>query len=262
MDVMTLLGLLVAFGGIIGGFLGEGGRISGLISETAAPIILGGTVGAVLISFPLQELKAVPAMLKMVFTNQKLDEEGVIHQICDLSELARREGLIALEARIEALSLPLLKKGIRLIVDGIESSSVRSILEGELYLQNDTLMRGAKIFGAAGGYAPTMGIIGTVMGLISVLGGGLSNPDELAQKISLAFIATLYGIGLANLLFLPFEGKIKVKAARRMLLGEVIIEGVLAIQAGDHPSTVEEKLHLTYYSDKVEKSGKTGGTAA
>jgi chemotaxis protein MotA len=253
MDIMTLFGILIAFGGIIGGFLGEGGSIEGLWSQTAAPIILCGTIGAVAISFPLSELKLLGSMFKVIFTNKKLDEVQTINTMVRFSETARKEGLLALENDIASIKNPLIEKGLKLIIDGTESQTTKDILSWDLYLQNDVYVRGAKIFGAAGGYSPTMGIIGTVMGLISVLGKGIENPAEMTKSIGSAFIATLYGVGLANLLWLPFENKVKAKAARERLINELIIEGVLSIQAGDHPDTVRDKMSLAYFE---KTSGK------
>lgn len=256
MDIMTLLGLLIAFGGIIGGFASEGGSLIGLWSQTAAPIILCGTIGAVCVSFPVKELKLVGPMLKMIFSNKKLDEVKTINTMVRFSEIARKEGLLALENEIESTKNPLIEKGLKLIIDGTESQTTKDILSWDLFLQNDVYMRGSKIFGSAGGYSPTMGIIGTVMGLISVLGKGTDDPGKLTHDISTAFIATLYGVGLANLLWLPFESKIKVKAAREKLINELIIEGVLSIQAGDHPDTVRDKMSLAYFEKTTGKSGR------
>jgi chemotaxis protein MotA len=253
MDFMTIFGLLFAFGGIIGGFLGDGGQMKGLWSQTAVPIILCGTIGAVTVSFPLSELKLVGQMFKMIFTNKKLDEVATINTMVKFSETARKEGLLALENEITAVKNPLIEKGLKLIIDGTESQTTKDILSWDLYLQNDVYMRGSKLFGAAGGFSPTMGIIGTVMGLIGVLGKGLNDPAELTKNIGAAFIATLYGVGLANLLWLPFENKVKSKAAREKLINELIIEGVLSIQAGDHPDTVRDKMSLAYFE---KTSGK------
>jgi chemotaxis protein MotA len=247
MDITTILGILIAFGGIIGGFMGDSGNIAGLWSSAAAPIILGGTIGAVIISFPTSDLKLTGSMFKTIFSNKKLDEVQTINTMVRFSEIARKEGLLALENETESIKNPLIEKGLKLIIDGTESQTTKDILSWDLYLQNEVYVRGAKIFGAAGGYSPTMGILGTVMGLISVLGEGLNDPAALAKKIALAFIATLYGVGLANLLWLPFESKIKVKAARQKLINELIIEGVLSIQAGDHPDTVRDKMSLAYF---------------
>ncbi len=265
MDITSILGLLFAFGGIVVGFILEGGELKGLWQNTAAMIVLGGTVGAVFISFPLKELKLLPQMFKHVFTNQKIDELKVISQIVHFSELARREGLLALENELSSIKSPLMEKGVRLIIDGTESHSTKDIMSWDMYLVNDVYTRGGKIFAAAGGYSPTMGIIGTVMGLISVLAADQSDPAHLTHSISTAFIATLYGVGLANLLWLPFEGKIKAKAARERLVNELIIEGVLSIQAGDHPNTVREKLNQSYFEKAAGKkaaAAKAGAPAA
>jgi chemotaxis protein MotA len=262
MDITTIIGIVIAFGGIIGGFLADGGKIQGLWSQAAAPIILGGTIGAVIVSFPMNELKLVSQMFKMIFFNKKLDEVATINTMVRFSEIARKEGLLALENEIEKIKNPLIEKGLKLIIDGTESQTTKDILSWDLHLQNDVYMRGSKIFGAAGGYSPTMGIIGTVMGLISVLAAGTGDPDKLSEGIASAFIATLYGVSLANLLWLPFENKIKVKAARERLISELIIEGVLSIQAGDHPDTVRDKMSLAYFEKAAGKKGKPAAAKA
>jgi chemotaxis protein MotA len=261
MDIMTVIGILFAFGGIIGGFLAEGGQISGLWSQTAAPIILCGTIGAVMVSFPMSELKLIGAMFRVIFSNKKLDEVQTINTMVRFSETARKEGLLALENEMTAIKNPLIEKGLKLIIDGTESQTTKDILSWDLYLQNEVYVRGSKIFGSAGGFSPTMGIIGTVMGLVSVLGKGIEDPTELTKDIGTAFIATLYGVGLANLLWLPFENKIKTKAARERLINELIIEGVLSIQAGDHPDTVRDKMSLAYFEKASGKRKKSASGA-
>ena len=257
MDITTIIGIIIAFGGIIGGYLGESGgnigALKGLWSATAAPIILGGTIGAIAVSFPLNELKLFVPMLKMILFNKKLNEVQTINTMVRFSEIARKEGLLALENEISGIKNPLIEKGLKLIIDGTESQTTKDILSWDMHLQNDTNMRGAKIFAAGGGFSPTMGIIGTVMGLINVLAGNMEDPEHLAHGIAAAFIATLYGVALANLLWLPFENKIKVKASRERLINEIIIEGVLSIQAGDHPDTVRDKMSLAYFE---KASGK------
>lgn len=258
MDITSLFGLLVAFGCILAGFMLDKGVLTALIQVPGLLIVVGGTIGAVCVSSPLKELKLLPQMFKLVFTNQKIDELNVINQIVHFSELARREGLLALENELPSIKSPLMEKGIRLIIDGTESHSTKDIMSWDMYLVNDVYIRGSKIFGAAGGFSPTMGIIGTVMGLISVLGGDMSDPSELTHGISTAFIATLYGVSLANLVWLPFEAKVKAKAGRERLINELIIEGVLSIQAGDHPNTVREKLNQAYFE---KTSGKKAAVA-
>lgn len=257
MDITTILGLLIAFGCIILSFLGEGGKVGGLWSATAMPVILGGTAGAVLVSFPLQDLKLLGRMFRTVFSNQKLDEAATVSRVVRFSEIARREGLLALDAEIEGIGIPLIEKGLRLIIDGTESQNVKDILSRDLSLQMDAYTRGARIFAAAGGFSTAMGIVGTVVGVIGALGHGLNDLTVLAQKTALAFVATLYGVSLANLLWLPFENKVKAKAAREKLIGEIVIEGILSIQAGDHPDTVREKLNLAFF----EKTGGRKGAA-
>lgn len=266
MDITTIIGVVVALAGIIGGYVMEssGGfmaALKGLWSPTAAPIILGGTIGAVIVSFPLNELKLIGPMFKTIFFNKKLNEVQTIQTMVRFSEIARREGLLALENEIAKVNNPLIEKGLKLIIDGTESQTTKDILSWDMHLQNDVYARGAKLFAAAGGYSPTMGIIGTVMGLISVLAGGLDDPEHLAKAIALAFIATLYGVSLANLLWLPFENKIKVKAARERLINELVIEGVLSIQAGDHPDTVRDKMNLAYFQKATGKKSASKAKA-
>ncbi len=263
MDITTILGIVIALGGIVGGYIMEshGGiakALAALWSPTAAPIILGGTIGAVLVSFPLNELKLIGSMFKAIFFNKKLNEVQTIQTMVRFSEIARKEGLLALEGEVAKIKNPLIEKGLKLIIDGTESQTTKDILSWDMHLQNDVFMRGSKLFAAAGGFSPTMGIIGTVMGLITVLAGNLEDPAELAKGIATAFIATLYGVSLANLLWLPFENKIKVKASRQRLINELIIEGVLSIQAGDHPDTVRDKMSLAYFE---KSSGKKAAAA-
>jgi chemotaxis protein MotA len=262
MDITSLLGLLIAFGCILAGYTMDNGQMAKLVQIPGLLIVLGGSIGAVCVSFPLKELKLLPQMFKNVFANQKINELDTINQIVHFSELARREGLLALEGELPNIKSPLMEKGIRLIIDGTESHSTKDIMSWDMYLVNDVYSRGAKIFAAAGGFSPTMGIIGTVMGLISVLGGDMSNPEELTKGIASAFIATLYGVSLANLVWLPFEAKVKAKAARERLINELVIEGVLSIQAGDHPNTVREKLNQSYFEKTAGKKGAPKEAAA
>ncbi len=267
MDITTILGILIALGGVVGGYIMEskGGiaeALVGLWSATAAPIILGGTAGAVLVSFPINEVKLIGSMFKMVLFNKKINELQTIQEMVRYSEIARKEGLLALENEASQNKNPLIAKGLKLIIDGTESKTTKDILLWDMHLQNDVYVRGSKLFAAAGGYSPTMGIIGTVMGLITVLAGNLEDPAELAKGIATAFIATLYGVSLANLLWLPFENKIKVKAARERLINELIVEGVLSIQAGDHPDSVRDKMNLAYFEKTSGKKQPAAPKAA
>ncbi|MDF2522496.1 MAG: MotA/TolQ/ExbB proton channel [Clostridiales bacterium] len=255
MDLSSIIGLVLGFGALIGGYLLEGGHLSALV-HNASPfiIIFGGTTGAVLLSFPLSDLSNIPNLFKTIFTQKNYNEVDIINQMADLSEKARKDGLLSLEQDAQTIENDFIKKGLSLVVDGIETEVIKDILEREAYLHENIFETGAKIFEAAGGYSPTMGVAGTVLGMISIL-ADMSNPEELGPKISTAFIATLLGVGFANLAFLPMAGKIKAKAAREKMISDLIIEGLLSIQAGENPRIIKEKLNLAL----LEKmSGKKG----
>ena len=243
MDISTIIGLVIGFGMILGAFILEGGDINGLLQITAAMIVFGGTAGAVCISFPMDQIKRALAMASIVFTQQTSDEVDIINQLAELSEKARKDGLLSLEQDTQSNPNPLIRKGLSLVVDGIETEVIKDILVRETYLHENEYHEAATVFESAGGYSPTMGIVGTVLGLVSVL-SNLSNPDELGHKIALAFIATLFGIATANLLFLPFATKIKVKGKKIKMINDLIIEGLLSIQAGENPRIIKEKLNL------------------
>jgi len=245
MDITSIIGLILGFGAIILGYLVEGGSLAALAHEVSPFIIIfGGTFGAVILSFPMSELKLVPRLLKMVFTEEKADEIAIINQLSELSEKARKEGLLSLEQDAQTIENPLIKKGLALVVDGIETQAIKDILVRESQLHENIYESGAKIFEAAGGFSPTMGVCGTVLGMIVIL-KDMSDPGALGPKISVAFIATLLGVSFANLLFLPLAGKIKAKAAREKMVSDLIIEGLLSIHAGENPRLIKEKLNLS-----------------
>lgn len=243
MDLTTIIGLITGFGMILGAFLMEGGNIQGLLQLTAAMIVFGGTTGAILISFPGDQIKRALVMLKIVFNKQESNEVDIINQLAELSEKARKDGLLSLEQDTQSNPNPLIRKGLSLVVDGIETEVIKDILVRETYLHENEFHEAATVFEAAGGYSPTMGIIGTVLGLVSVL-SNLSNPDELGAKIALAFIATFFGILSANILWLPFANKIKLKGKKVKMINDLVIEGLLSIQAGENPRIIKEKLNL------------------
>ena len=252
MDITSLLGLLIGFGGLLFGYLLEGGSVRALWGTSAFMIIAGGTIGSVALSFPLSDLKKVPSLFKKIFTEKKLNDQDMINILADLADKARKDGLLVLEQEVEKIDIPLLKKGLGLVVDGIDGETIKDILAREIFLFDIKVKEGAEIFETAGGFAPTMGIIGTVMGLISVL-GNLASPEELGESIAAAFIATLYGVGSANLLFLPFGKKLKVKGKKEKMVNELIVEGLLSIQAGENPRVLREKLNSIMTEDKSKK---------
>lgn len=241
MDIATLVGIIVGLAALVGGFTLEGGQLGGLLQVTAALIVFGGTFAAVLISFPVAKLRTVPKALALAFMSKSPAQDDVIEDIVDMSSTSRREGVLALEKKAAEHRDPFLREGIQLVVDGTDRSMVWQIMELEIDAVSKKYDGYAKIFESAGGYAPTMGIIGTVMGLIHVL-GSLSEPTALGPSIALAFTATLYGVASANLIFLPIASKIKARGDDEIDRMEMMLEGILSIQNGDHPLLVRRKL--------------------
>jgi len=239
--VTTVIGFIIAVSGLILGFVVDGGQITSLFSPTAAMIVFGGTIGATVMCFSLQELKAVPGLIKMIFTYEDPDEVLLIDQMVELADKVRREGILYLEKMIPGFDDEFMRKGIQLVVDGADPELVRLILETEIYTDQERQSAGASIFEAAGGFAPTMGIIGTVMGLVHVL-GNLSNPEELGSAIALAFLATFYGISSANIVWLPIAEKLKNIGRKEVFLRELMLEGITSIQAGYNPILIRERL--------------------
>lgn len=214
----------------------------GLMSPTAAIIVFGGTIAVTFVAFPMEAVLSLPKLMAQAFKNSPLNASTMIPQLVALAEKARREGLLALEADIANATDDFFKKGIQLVADGIDANTVRDMLETELSFIASRHAASYGILEAMGGFAPTMGIIGTVMGLVGVLSNLGSDTSKLGGSIAVAFIATLYGVGSANILWLPLGTKLKRKSEEEILVREVIMAGILAIQAGDNPQIVEEKL--------------------
>jgi chemotaxis protein MotA len=257
MDIFFIIFLVMGFASVIGGFALEGGELAGLISLTSVLIILGGTIGATGVSFPKDELLQIPKMFKVLIRDQKYDYRNLMERMKAMCVQVRQSGLLSLEAQIDAEPDSLMRKGMRLIVDGTSPAYTREALELSLQVIDERHKARAKIFDAAGGYSPTMGIIGTVLGLVHVL-SNLADPNTLGPKIATAFIATLYGIGLANLLWLPLGNKLKEKNRMEMLYKSMIIEGLLLIQEGVNTNYMEEK--LSSFLSEAQMSGKGGGS--
>lgn len=241
MDLATIIGLLIAFGGLIGGFLWEGGTLGMLWVKTAALIVFGGLIGVTILSFTTAELKTIPYFCKLVFSDKKVDYLEVLNRLVETADKARREGLLSLESQLSEIDNKFLGRGLQLVIDGTDPDLTRNMLEMEIEAFENKEKVGYDFFMTAGGFAPTMGIIGTVMGLVNVL-SNISQPDELAASIAVAFLATLYGISSANVVFIPFATKIKLKTSKSVLLMELILEGILSIQAGENPRVIKEKL--------------------
>jgi len=241
MDILSIVGVLIGIAAIIGGNAMEGGHISGLANGPAAVIVIGGTVGAAMLQTPMPIFRHAFAILRWIFFPPTLDMRENINKVINWSMTARKEGLLGLEAITEDEYDSFARKGLQLLVDGGEPESIRSILEVELISQEDRDLHASKVFEAMGGYSPTIGIIGAVMGLIHVM-GNLADPSKLGAGIATAFVATIYGVGLANLLFLPVANKLKSTIKANSSQREMIIEGLIAIADGENPRTIEMKL--------------------
>lgn len=252
MDIVTLFGLFLALVGIIGGQILEGGHVSSLMQLTAGLIVLGGTFGAVLISTTRKDLNTGFSLLKLGFTD-KLDEdpEKIVREIVGAAQLARRESLLALERQLPTYANPFMKNVFRFMIDGVDATSLRDIFESEISNEEANLMAGAKVWTDAGGFAPTIGIIGAVLGLIHVM-ENLSDTSKLGAGIAVAFVATVYGVGSANILFLPLSNKIKRKIRVQLETKQMILEGAIGIMSGLNPFIIEQKLRTYLHEDKKE----------
>lgn len=241
MDLATIGGFVFAVVCILVGQALEGGHASSLAQLTAAIIVIGGTVGAVMVGFPMSDLKRGLKLGGLAIKNKKHDIGGLMATIVDLAGVARRDGVLALEQKLGAINDPFLTRAVGFIVDGVDASVARDALETEIHGNYEEGVIGAKVWEAGGGYSPTVGIIGAVLGLIHVM-ENLNDPSKLGGGIAVAFVATVYGVALANLVFLPMATKIKRKLNLEKERQTLIAEGVLSIQAGLNPRVLEEKL--------------------
>ncbi|HXJ92338.1 MAG TPA: flagellar motor protein [Terriglobia bacterium] len=241
MDKGTIGGLLLALAGIIGGLTLEGGNINQILQPTAAMIVLGGTLGAVLVSYPLPTVLASFKRLSSVFLERSRNLESVIEEIVSYAVKARKEGITSLDNVLPSIQDPFLKKSLMLAVDGTEPKELRKMMELEMDNQADHEEKLPQVFESAGGFSPTIGIIGAVLGLIQVM-QHLDNIAEVGKGIAVAFVATVYGVGAANIFFLPSGGKLRIRIREEQTAREMILEGVIAIMEGLNPRMVETKL--------------------
>lgn len=241
MDINSILGLLIAFGGIVVGQLLEGGSIHSLLQLTAFLIVFGGTLGAVLVQSPLPVFIRGVKMSRSVLMPPVLAPQRLVQQVSEWSHAARKEGLLSLESQVEATPDQFMKKGLQLLVDGTEPEKLREALEIEIGAFEESQQQAAKIWEAAGGYSPTMGILGAVLGLIHVM-ENLADPSKLGAGIAVAFVATVYGVGLANMVYLPIAAKLKQITAQQVVVREMLVAGLVAIANGENPRVIEGKL--------------------
>jgi len=241
MDLATILGLLIAWGALLAALFMEGGRIKDLFNPSAFVLVAGGTLGATIVAFSLKQMRGLPGIVRSAFFCKDTDLTGIIWTMVRFAGKARKEGILALEREAASLDNKFLQMGIQLVVDGTPSEMVREILETEIVCLQERHKVGENIFATMGGFAPTLGIIGTVMGLIHML-ASLNEPGKMGPAIAAAFIATLYGVALANLVFLPIGSKLKARTAEEIIAYDMMVEGILSIQAGDSPRMVEAKM--------------------
>jgi len=241
MDFLSLFGLIVGVSAILFGQYLEGGTISTLVNGPAMLIVLGGTLGAVMLQSPFAIFMRSVRMSTWVFVAPKYNMEQTIDKIVSWSNIARKEGLLGLENIEEQEKNLFARKGLQLLIDGSEPENIRSILEVEIETKERFDLQAAKIFESMGGYSPTIGIIGAVLGLIQVM-GNLSDPSKLGNGIAVAFVATIYGVGAANLLFIPISNKLKNLVSDQVQYKDMIVEGMISIAEGDNPRNIETKL--------------------
>lgn len=254
MDPGSLIGLAVAMFSLLLAMMMDGGSPMALFSPSAILLTVGGTVGAAVAGMLKNDAKKLPATLKIALTGKVVAPDDAVATVVSFAEKARRQGLLALEEEARQIDDPFLRKGIEMSVDGADPEEIRDILEQDLSAMKARHRAGAKIFADMAGFAPTMGIIGTVMGLLHVL-QNLSTPATLGPMIAAAFTATLWGVMQANVLWLPMSNKLKRASEVEVRRMELILEGVLAIQAGANPRVVEQRL-LSYLSPEEQEAAK------
>ena len=251
MDKSSFSGVILAIGGILLGLALEGGQIGQILQPTAALIVFGGTLGAILLQFPISMIWAAFSSLAQVFFEPKEDPLAVVKEMVVYAQKARKDGIVSLDRELDRIEDPFMKKSLMLAVDGTEPAELRTIMQVELDNRAERDEGIPRVFESAGGFSPTIGIIGAVLGLIQVM-QHLDNISEVGRGIAVAFVATIYGVGSANLFFLPAAGKLKIRRREEQLRHEIILEGVISILEGMNPRMLETKL-LSFLSDNQRK---------
>ena len=241
MDKLSLFGLVVAVTGIIGGQLLEGGSVNVLIQLAAFLIVFGGTIGAVMLQHPIKVFATGVKMAGWVFVTPQIDTQRLAYQITAWGGVARKDGILALEAQLKNIEDPFVSKGLQMLVDGNSAEKIREVMDVEIHRWEQLRWQSARVWEAAGGYSPTIGIIGAVLGLMHVM-QNLTEPGKLGSGIAVAFVATIYGVAFANLLFLPVANKLKTIIMRQADIHEMIVDGLVAIANGENPRLIELKL--------------------
>jgi chemotaxis protein MotA len=241
MDIASIGGIVLAVAGILAGMMIEGGNIGQITQPTAAMIVVGGTMGAVMLQFPLKTFLAALRQAMKIFMADGSDGQEVLKQLVQFANKARKSGIVSLDQDLSTVEDPFLKQALMLAIDGTEPNELRKIMQMELDNKAEMEEKIPQVFEAAGGYSPTVGIIGAVLGLIQVM-QHLDNIDEVGRGIAVAFVATIYGVALANLICLPAAGKLKIRHREEQMVKEMMLEGVISILEGMNPRMMETKL--------------------
>jgi chemotaxis protein MotA len=261
--ILSWIGILLGIGGIILGNALEGGHISSLLQSTAAMIVFGGTVGATMLSCTLDEFTAALKAVAKIFTAKDADFTPLVQEIISIASAARKEGILALEKHVNEIKDPFFSGNLRHVVDGYDPALLKNMMETRIYHVEEEKTAVAKVWETAGGYAPTIGILGAVLGLIHVM-SNLSDPSKLGAGIAVAFVATVYGVGGANLIFLPFATKLKKIFKAEVMSMYIVAEGIASIQAGLNPRVIEDRLAnlVGHYHSEENKGGGAEKKAA
>ncbi len=251
MDIATVIGLVAAFGLVVGSIL-MGSGLGLFINPPSLLIVVGGTLGATLINYPLKEVIGIVSVVKNAFFHQTQSTTELIATLVDFAGKARRDGILALQSVVKEVGDPFIEKGIQMAVDGQEAESIEAILSTEIdYIKNRHKL-GADILITMGTFAPAMGLIGTLIGLVQML-QSMDDPSSIGPAMAVALLTTFYGAIMANMIFLPIAGKLKTRSNEEVLVKELILEGILSIASGGNPRIMEQKLH-TFLSPKLRVS--------
>lgn len=262
MDLASILGIIFGLGCLILGYGMDGGSVKSLMLLSAFVIVIGGSFGSIALSYGISELKKMPLLFLQTFIPPKSNIGKTVEYIVMLSEVARKEGLLSIEKIIDDKKAkeqpdPLLKQGMMMVIDGVDLEQIREMLETQIYVYEEQAKNEIATFEAFAGYAPTYGMIGTIMGLIKVL-SSLDSPEEMTESIAVAFVATLYGVASANVICLPTANKLKLRLKKQLLEKEMIVEGVCSIRNGINPKMLRDKLSIYVQKDSKALKKSTG----
>ncbi len=254
MDIASLIGVLAAFGLIIGSIIIGGGSFNSFIDIPSGMVVIGGAIAAALISFPLKKMIGAPMVAKKVLLNKQEDVRDLIEQLVGLAETARRDGLLALESQLDEVKSDFIKLGVQMAVDGTRPEVIEDILRTDVEALSNRHREGKAVMDQLGRFAPAYGMIGTLMGLIMML-SNMDDPSSIGAGMAVALITTLYGAIVSNVIFLPFAEKLGFLDKQEKVALEVVIRGIMAIQSGENPRVIEQKLN-TFLPPKMRKSDK------